>query len=138
MQNGSLNAALDRPMNFIERCSSRGRGWTGVEARTFATTGGVAVMKPSTYHSVSMHLSAPVRANCRFEGRSLPRLQVAGDIDLLPAGSSAAWRDEGPTEMLAMHVTAPLLYSAADSIGLNLDRVVIPPKIQLRDPHIEH
>src|SRR5438270_11386708 len=138
MQNGSLSAALDRPMTFIERSSSRDRGWTGIEARTFSTTGGVAVMKPSTYHSMSMHLSAPIRANCGFEGRAVPRLQVAGDIDLLPAGSSASWRDEGPTEMIAMHVTTPLLYSAAESIGVNVERVVIPPKLQLRDPHIEH
>jgi AraC family transcriptional regulator len=129
---------IDEPMRFAVLATSAGRCWTGIEAKIFATSGGYARSSPSENHCMSMHLSAPIRAACRFEGPPLPRLQVAGDIDLLPPGSCAAWEDAGQTTMIGMGLTSGLLCATAESMGVDPDRVSIPAQLQLRDPRIEH
>jgi AraC family transcriptional regulator len=104
----------------------------------YDTSGGFTQGAPVRGHSVSMHIGRPIVADCRCDGVSQHRLQVSGDIDVIPFGCSAAWLDHGPTRMMGLHITQSLLQTAAEGMGLNVDRVSIVPHLQLRDPRIEH
>jgi len=138
MQQRSNRISLDEPMRFFMRSTSRDRLWSGLEAKLFETSGGFAQIGPASHHCISMHLSAPIYASCRFDGPAVRRLQVAGDIDLTTPGAYAAWRDEGETLMLSVSVEAPLFRSAAYSMDIDPDRVRILPQMQVRDPQLQY
>lgn len=138
MRNARVIEPLDRPMRFTVKATSAGRCWTGIDARICNTSGGFTAMSPASQHSISMHLSTPIRATCRLDARAIPRLQVAGDIDLLPAGTAAAWQDDGETTMIVVHLNQAIVHSAAESMGIDEARIAIPPHLQLRDPQIQH
>lgn len=138
MEERKWRRPLDEPMRFAVRASSRERGWTGIEATLCETSGGLVRSTPSAYHCLSMHVSGPIHASCRFEGSPKHRLQIAGDIDLLPAGSSASWHDEGETTMLIVRLHPSLVHAVAESMGIGRSAVSIPPQLQLRDPHLQH
>jgi AraC family transcriptional regulator len=130
--------ALDAPMQFVMCATSRGRFWNGLEAKIYETSGGFSQAGPLPYCCITMHLSAPIRTTCRTEGRAVSRLQVSGDLDLLPPGSYAEWRDEDETLMLGIALHKTLFCEAAHSMGIDPNRIVIPPQLQVRDPLIEH
>jgi AraC family transcriptional regulator len=92
----------------------------------------------SSSHVISMHAGAPVRAWCRCEGLSQQRLQAAGDIDIVPAGATGVWRDEQSATILLLRLAPALLLSAARDLELNPDHAVLTPRMQLRDPRLEH
>ena len=125
-------------MQFVLRASSHDRCWSGVEAKIYETSGGSSQVGPISHCCIAMHLSAPIRTTSRADGPPVTRLQVRGDIDLLPPGSYAAWRDENETLMFAVTLHKALFCAAAHSMGINPDRIAIPPQMQVRDPHIEH
>lgn len=127
MEARDASALADQKMRFTVLASSVERHWTGITATLYKTSGGFSQSSPGAYHCLTMHLSAPIHADCSFEGKGRPRLQVAGDIDLLPAGSSAAWRDDGETVMIGVKLDPSLV-----------DGGSIAPQMQLRDPQIEH
>ncbi len=125
-------------MRFALRKWSRDRPWTGFEAGLFDTSAGLAETPPFPNHSVSMLVGAPIVATCRCDGVVHRRLQAPGDIDVVPAGFSGAWVDEGPTTMLIVNVTPSLVRTAAEGMGIDPGGVSIQPQLGLKDPQIEH
>jgi AraC family transcriptional regulator len=118
--------------------SSRGRSWNGFSADLYAMAAGVVEAGPSPLHLLSIHVGAPVRANCRLDGRQQHRLQGHGDIDVVPAGVDGRWEDEEAATVLLLRLAPPLLRSAAEGMGLNPDLIALRPQLQLRDPRISH
>jgi AraC family transcriptional regulator len=116
----------------------RARRWSGVEAGLFAAAAHAVEAPPSPDLRLSLHVGPPVVAHCRAEGIVQDRLQSQGDIDLLPAGASGVWEDEGPARFLLLRLTPALLATAAEGLGLASGRLEIAPRLQLRDPRIEH
>lgn len=112
--------------------------WTGFAAGLFAATGHAVEAAPSPDLRLSLHVGPPVVAHCRAEGLVQDRLQREGDIDLLPAGAGGVWEDEGPARFLLLRLTPALMRSAAEGLGLASGRLQIAPRLQLRDPRIEH
>lgn len=125
-------------MRFITRATSSGRFWNGLEAKVYETSGGFSQVGPLPYACVTMHLSQPIRSTCRTDSRPTSRLQVSGDIDLLPPGSYASWSDEGEALMFGVSLHRALFCAAGKSMGIDPDRLVIPAQMQVRDPRIEH
>lgn len=118
--------------------SSDGRLWTGFAARLTDTHGGTLEYVPRVNHHVSMHVGRPVRAACRCDGQVHRRLQVRGDIDVVPMGYSIGWEDDGPTSILCLDLSPSLLRTAADEMGLDADRASLVPQLQLQDPQMQH
>lgn len=125
-------------MQFSLRASSEGRQWSGFDAALYDTSGGLVEVPPSSRHNVSMHVGRPIHAACRCEDRINRRLQTPGDIDIVPVGCSAAWEDEGPTTILSIDLNPSILRSTAESMGLNADSISLPPRMQVRDPKLQH
>ena len=127
----------DTKMQFSVRKTSQDRFWTGFCATIYDASGGFSE-DCFTNHSVSMHVGAPLLVNSRCDGLELHRLQVPGDIKIVPAGFCRVWETEGPTIKLTIDVSPSLLQTAAEEMGVNSDLVSIAPQLYVRDPRIEH
>jgi AraC family transcriptional regulator len=137
MQQRADISPIDCDVQFTVRHTSRDRYWTGFVATVYDASVGVDETLFST-HSVSMHVGAPVGITTRCDGAVARRLQVAGDIKIVPAGFSRTWEVEGPTTKLSLNVSPALVLTAADEMGVNPNRIAIAPQLHVRDPHIEH
>jgi AraC family transcriptional regulator len=125
-------------MQFALRASSQGRSWAGFDANLYDTSGGLVEVPSAPVHRVSMHVSRPVVATCRCDGPIQRRLQSPGDVDFVPLGYAAAWEDEGPATVLSMRLSQSLMRETAESMGLDADRILFIPNLEIRDPRMEH
>ncbi len=125
-------------LQSVEHTTSRDRSWDGFEARLYDVSGGVTETPVFLKHNVTMLVGKPVRSICRCYGSISRRLQVPGEIDIVPAGYSGAWEHGGRATFVDVNVSVSLVRAAAQAMGLNPDRAEITPHLRLRDPHIEH
>jgi AraC family transcriptional regulator len=131
---GGLDCIHERKCTI--RASSNGRYWTGVDAAILETTGGNVVFPELSRYNVGMHLSEPVVATYHCAGTTIPR--APGDVNIIPFGYPAAWEDAGPTTSLSISLEPSLVRSAANSMGVDYDRVTLIPQLHQRDPIIQH
>ena len=125
-------------MQFAVRASSANRAWTGFDATLCDASGGRAEVSHSPSHNLTIHVGAPVTATCSCDGPIQRRLQIPGDIDLVPAGYRAIWEDDEPTTLLIINISSLLVRSTAESMGINPDTTSLTPRLQLRDPMLRH
>jgi AraC family transcriptional regulator len=127
----------DREMDFNVLASSAGRDWQGFDAILYAASAGSSEQQ-FVRHNVSMQVGRPLLVTSRCDGEVLRRLQVPGDVKIVPPGVPRVWETESATVKLSMYVGPILMHSAAQAMGINLDRVAVPPQLHVRDPRIEH
>lgn len=125
-------------MAFAPRLSSAGRPWTGFDATVFETTGGTVSCPGMPVHHLSMHVGSPMRTARSCDGPVQKRMQAPGDIDFVPVGCPATWEDAEPSTFLRINLTASIVQSTAESMGIDPDSVSIAPQLQLRDPMLQH
>lgn len=123
-------------MRFAVRATSAERFWSGFEAATYDVSAGVQFKSPGPFHGLVMHLAQPANGECRCEDLQLDRVMRAGDMDVIPAGHAAYWRDETPGRALNVRLTPAIVQSAAQS--LQQRGSAIAPHLQLHDPVLEH
>ncbi|GGC95685.1 helix-turn-helix domain-containing protein [Undibacterium terreum] len=96
-------------------------------------------LAPQTRHLLAIHVGKPVRAACRLAGGPLQRrLQMPGDIDVVPAGCTGEWEDEAPCSILTISLSQDLVAATAARMDIDLSVRGIRPQLQLRDKSIEH
>ena len=98
-----------------------------------ASTAGVIEARPSSRHSLALHVGAPVRTTCDRLGRMEPRVQVEGEIDIRPAGETGLWIDEFPALTFFMRLSPDHLNRVAEETG---GRAGLPSG-PIRDPGLE-
>jgi AraC family transcriptional regulator len=126
----------DREMAFSVRKSSAGR-WNGFEAILYDASAGFSEQQ-FVRHNVSMQIGKPLLVTSRCDGETLRRLQVPGDVKIVPPGVPRIWETESATTKLSMYLNSTLMLSTAAAMGVDLERVAIRPQLHLRDPRIEH
>jgi AraC family transcriptional regulator len=99
-------------------------GWTRVDAKPYAI--------------VCMHIGPSVEVTCERGGRLRHGREVAGDLDIIPAHTPAAWETKQGGTTLVMRVPDELLRSVAVELDMDPNNVEIADRFQLRDPFIEH
>lgn len=125
-------------MAFRVRRTSIDRHWAGFEATIYDASAGFSELSFSE-DSISMHLGRPLLVTSRCDGASLRRLQVPGDLKIVPAGVARIWETESATTKLSMDLSPTLLHAAAESMGVkNPARVTIAPQLHVNDARIEH
>lgn len=127
----------DREMVFRVRTSSVGRNWNGFEAYLYEASAGFSEQE-FTRHNVSMQIGRPLLVTSSCDGQILRRLQVPGDVKIVPPGISRVWETESATVKLSMYVSPALMFSTAETMGVDPSRVRIAPRLHVRDPRIEH
>ena len=138
MRDRAWTQVNDGQMQLSVRQTSLTRFWTGFEAHIFDTLGGFTEAPPFKGHVLRMHVGPPIRATCRCDSTVSRRLQIPGDIDLIPQGHAGTCEEHGPTALLVVFITPTLIRAAAEEIGVNPDRVSLAPQLHVRDPRIEH
>jgi AraC family transcriptional regulator len=127
----------DREMVFSVRASSKDRNWNGFDATLYEASAGFSE-QAFVRHNISMQVGRPLLVTSRCDGKILRRLQVPGDIKIVPPGVPRVWETESATVKLTMYLSPSLMISAADAMRINPDRVAIAPQLHVRDPRIEH
>jgi AraC family transcriptional regulator len=126
------------PMCDVVRASSQADGWSGLDARLIDTCGGPKVHPAMPRYCVGMLIGSPVIVTWRSSGQPRHRLQVPGDIHIVPLGHSATWEDDQPTQYLGISLMPSLMSLAAEELRVNLDCLSLPLQMQLRDEKMEH
>ncbi len=127
----------DREMVFRARATSAQRNWNGFDAIIYEASAGFSEQE-FVRHNVSMQIGRPVLVTSRCNGQTLRRLQVPGDVKIVPPRVSRVWETESSTIKLTMYLSSVLMLSAADAMGVDPDHIDIPPQLHVRDPRIEH
>jgi AraC family transcriptional regulator len=127
----------DGSIEFSILRTSRNRFWTGFNAILYEATAGVDETLFAR-HSISMHVGAPVAVTTRCDGLVQHKIQVPGDIKIIPAGFSRIWAIERTARKLSINIDQSLIEAAIEAMGLSVNRVSITPQLQVRDPQIEH
>jgi AraC family transcriptional regulator len=128
---------MDTEIRFSALQTSRNRFWTGFDATLYEATAGYDETFCAN-HSVSMHVGAPVYVTSRCDGSFVRRLQVRGDLKIIPAGFSRIWEIDRLAHKLTINLSRSLVETAADAMGVSANRVSIAPQLHVRDPQIEH
>jgi AraC family transcriptional regulator len=110
----------------------------GLEIGLYEAGGGLFDAPPTPEHRLILHLGAPVRADCRIDGLRQSRLQIHGDLDLVPAGAAGCWEDDRPATILHFKISPALLNATAEEMALDPAAIGLVPQLQARDPQIEH
>lgn len=125
-------------MSFRVKATSVARAWTGFEATIYEATAGYSESAPPN-HSISMQVGRPLLVTSKCDGAALRRLQVPGDLKIVPAHVVRVWETESATVKLSMELSPSLLYSTADALGVkNAGSVTVAPRLHFNDPRIEH
>jgi AraC family transcriptional regulator len=127
----------DREMVFSMRASSKDRHWSGFEAILYDASAGFSEQQ-FVRHNVSMQVGRPLLVTSRCDGKTLRRLQVPGDVKIVPPGVPRVWETESATIKLSMYLSPTLMHSAAEAMGVKPDRVAVAPQLHVRDSRIEH
>src|SRR5579863_7772441 len=107
----------DREMLFSVRASSADRHWNGFDAYLYEASAGFSEQEFVRYN-VSMQVARPVLVTSRCDGKTLQRMQIPGDIKIVPPGVPRIWETESPTVKLSMYLSPVLLHSVADEMGI--------------------
>ncbi|MBV9149721.1 MAG: helix-turn-helix transcriptional regulator [Candidatus Eremiobacteraeota bacterium] len=125
----------DQQIRFRVRQSSSDRGWRGFEAFHYDASDGYSETF-FTEHSISMHVGQPVLVRSECDGVELHRLQVPGDIKVVPAGFSRVWEIAAPTNKLVVDIAPWFVHATAEEMGINA--VTVVPQLHLTDKRMEH
>jgi AraC family transcriptional regulator len=87
---------------------------------------------------VSIHLGKSVYMACERAGLKHRGKAVHGDIDVVPANTPCVWEPEGPDTALILAIHPDLLVRAASELGLDVKRLEVANRFQVRDAQIEH
>ncbi len=107
-----------------------------VERRHFP--GGLVESSGVPTHVVSVLTGQPVRVDCIRGGRHFIGLLKRGDMEIIAKGEGGRWIDEGPADLLIMRIEPSFLNRVAANMGFDPKTLEILPRVQARDPQIEH
>lgn len=93
---------------------------------------------PSRRAVVSIHVGPTNEVGCRRDGRYHRGLSVHGDIDIIPPGTPSRWELKEEDTALILALPSAALAAASEEAGLELSRLQIVNRFQIRDPRIEH
>jgi AraC family transcriptional regulator len=99
---------------------------------------GLTRIDPRPYAIVCMHIGPSVEVTCDRGGKLRHGREVAGDLDIIPAHTPAAWETKQSGSTLVIRVPDELLRSVAVELDMDPSSIEIADRFQLRDPFIEH
>jgi AraC family transcriptional regulator len=87
---------------------------------------------------VAIHLGQSVYMACERAGLKHRGRAVHGDIDVVPANTRCVWKPESPDTALILAIHPDLLARAVNELGLDVTRLEVANRFQVRDAQIEH
>jgi AraC family transcriptional regulator len=124
------------PRPAVTTASSHGQ--RTIHATVSSFEAGVTRIDAMPYAIVCMHVGPSVEVVCDRGGKLRHGREVAGDLDVIPAHTPAAWETKQSGTTLVMRVPDELLRSVAIELDMDPGNIEIADRFQLRDPFIEH
>jgi AraC family transcriptional regulator len=118
--------------------SSASLGWSGFGAQLLGISAGLHRIPALGLHRVGVHVGAPVRADCRCDGKRYVRIQAHGDADVIPAGLEGEWSDDASCTVLHIWMTDEFVRNTFDQLGLRASDAQLRHQYQIRDPRLQH
>lgn len=118
--------------------SSASLGWSGFGAQMLGIAAGLHRIPGLAVHRIGVHVGAPVRADCRCDGKRHVRIQAHGDTDVIPAGLEGEWRDDANCTVLHIWMTDEFVRNTLDRLGLRASEERIRYRHQVRDQRLQH
>ncbi|MGH7754667.1 MAG: helix-turn-helix domain-containing protein [Vulcanimicrobiaceae bacterium] len=138
MEQATLERNAERPLEISLRATSDDRFWNGLSARVFDVYDGTSKEGPEPEHYLAMLAGPPIPSSCRCDELHSQRLQLPGELDIVPAGAFTCWRDGGSSTFVDVTLSSGLLRTAAEGMGVAPERVSLEPQLCVRDPQLEH
>src|SRR5579862_9412672 len=88
--------------------------------------------------TIVIHIGLSVDIACRRGGQTHRGRAVHGDIDIVPAGMPSRWEVKQKDTVLLIALHSSILGRVAGERGLDIKRIEVVNRFQLRDPQIEH
>lgn len=89
-------------------------------------------------NTVSMHVGRPASVAARCGDISEHRLELPGDLEIVPAGHWRTWETASPTVKLRVSLTPALMNSVAESLGMNPDGASLELRLHFWDKPIQY
>jgi AraC family transcriptional regulator len=111
-----------------------------LQIKTWVSTfeAGLTEISEMPHALVCMHLGPSVEVRCTRGGTVREGREVAGDLDIVPARTSATWEMKQDGMALIMCVPDALLRAVAVRLDRDPTSIDIADRFQMRDPVIEH
>ena len=105
-----------------------------VQVERHVTRPGPVVLEAIDTHRIKVHTGRAVTGEC-----GTTRFRYAhGDVDLLPAGSSDTWQEDGASTSVILHFAPALFARTAEALGVDDRNAGLPTRHQFRDVRIAH
>src|SRR6185436_13037012 len=133
-----LDLAMLYPQSVLR--SSDGTGWQNVRAIHVHHSSNELAIPASDDHCMVLNLGKEFFTNVCFGKRRCEGLIHAGEVALIPAGSSWTCRTEGPESpvMLLLYLRPLFVRSAARELNFSRNEIGLSPQIGFKDKHICH
>ncbi len=126
-----------RRITFNILASSRGRSWQGCDAALYEVSDGSSNdFMPN--NTVTMHVGRPAAVAARCGQIYEHRVELPGDLEIVPAGYWRTWETATPTVKLRVSLTPALMNGVAESLGMNADGVSLELRLHFWDKPIQY
>jgi AraC family transcriptional regulator len=95
---------------------------------------------PSDCHCLLLNLGLPLCLNTHFGKRKFKGRVRAGEVAIIPAGSSSSWRSQGShfRNALLIYLRPLFVRSAVSDLNFSYKEIDLTPQIGFRNQHILH
>jgi AraC family transcriptional regulator len=129
---------MRKAVPFAPTAVSDPLGWVGLEAARYRHAPASEIsLSPLTHHTLVLITRPPEHLDLLYDGVKRHAPPAAGSITVVPAGSPARWRWDGPKDSLHAYLEPELVTRvAAEAFDLDPARATVPPIDGLDLPHL--
>jgi AraC family transcriptional regulator len=120
--------------------SSEALGWQNIRVTQWRPNLREVVVPVSEAHCLVLNLSTPLQVNVRFGKRNFEGRVCAGEVAIIPAGSSWNFQSQGShlPNLLLLHLRPLFVRSAVTQLNFAYKEIALTPQIGYRNRQIRH
>ncbi len=120
--------------------SSDALGWQDVRVTHLRPKQSEVVVPVSESHCLVLNLSTPLQLNARFGKRNFEGRVCAGEVAIVPAGSSWRFQSQGShlPNILLLYLRPLFVRAAVTNLDFSYKEIALTPQIGFRNKHIRH
>ena len=120
--------------------SSEALGWQNIRVTHFRPNLRETVLPAFDSHCLVLNLSTPLRLNVQFRKRNFEGRVCAGEVAIIPAGSSWSFHSQGShlPNILLLQLRPLFIRSAVTELNFSYKEIALTPQIGFRNKQIRH
>ena len=120
--------------------SSDALGWQDIRVTHLRPNLSEVVVPVSESHCLVLNLSTPLQLNARFGKRNFEGRVSAGEVAIIPAGSSWSFQSQGSRlpSILLLYLRPLFVRSAVTELNFSYKEIALTPQIGFSNKHIRH